>query len=818
MISCKEVFCAELPSPSSIFLCSSTSYSNNTSNNTNHQLQCGGYQFASERHSLTLQTSYNEQGYGDDKDHDTAPSKKKKNKERTLVVERLQSSSTTDTTASTTATTTCLAHSSLQLKDNVIGSIQAFAIMESSNTNNTTSSSSNSNSNSNSSGSHHDQATTLDTHSGIHDGNTSVGEMIDKKQHARGDNGTSSSAFKYALMIKCRFSVKDEDGESGVTAATATATAATTTERIPLDFRPISVHVTQLYSSSSPAAVVDDGSSPPIIGIFAAGNDNKLHFFIATKQALRQKLCQQDESVATISKKSSSCFQPSFCFETIDPSNVLSNTCAPNNNNDYYDHRLDESVDDNPLMFTTPIMAIDTCISECHEEMVIPSSSYPSPTTATTRDKVNRLAIACYDGVVRILTYTIESDASDANIIRIAMLQFSTLIVDGPITTLHFGKTNTKYYSGRRSSDFDSEEKEADNLFLLVGSLCGLAFLFYEVPTSTTASIEDDNAQTHPSFDGPVIVVDELYDADKEGFEDCVTSVHVMRYHDVLILAVGTQGCRLLLYQQQTFRSTEIETRKERDRNKTTMTAEIENKTQEILYLSSERDKLTKTANNLRQKVLESENIDQDEHVLQGNAIMQNDTVHGNNNGGEDDVKAEQDSVQDEDVLHGDAITQSGGGGENDEDDEKAERVDKGDLSISIAPKVESSKSIEAEIDDVELSCSNCTSLISQLQSSIDNLVGKLNDDLSSPSPQLDSKSVRKMHRYEFLWEHKLPNPIQGIGSAVCNESGELECYITTRQSIHIFRLLSLRMVNAAAASLERKLRVFTNTSKGGEA
>ncbi|KAL7430813.1 hypothetical protein ACHAXM_002357 [Skeletonema potamos] len=449
-------------------------------------------------------------------------------------------------------------------------------------------------------------------------------------------------------------------------------------------------------------------------------------------------------------------------------------------------------------------MAIDTCISEGYDETSSSSSSSSTSlqTTVTTKDtNVNRLAVACYDGVVRILTYTIEY-TSDSNIIRIAKLRYSTFIVDGPVATLHFG-TITKHNSGQEGnngdfSDKEGEEKENsndDNLFLLAGSLCGLAFLFYEVPPPTpTASIDGNNTQiSHSFFDGPVIIVDGLYDADdNEGFEDCVTSVHAMKYHNVMVLAVGTQGCRLLLFQQHELDNTRAERGQNNNNNNNInnnnnsnniLTAEIEKRAEEMLHLLSEKDRLTKSANDIRQKMLEIEN-----------------------------------TVQDENVLHDDAITPSGADDDNDGgkyNTETEERVDKGDISI-VSPRIESLNSIKAEIDDVEQSCSNCDSMISQLQSSIDNLTGKLND-LSSPSPQLDSKAVRKMHRYEFLWEHKLPYPIQGIGSAVCNESGSLECYITTRQTIHIFRLLSLQMVDAAAASLERKFLSFANTSNDGE-
>ena len=60
-------------------------------------------------------------------------------------------------------------------------------------------------------------------------------------------------------------------------------------------------------------------------------------------------------------------------------------------------------------------------------------------------------------------------------------------------------------------------------------------------------------------FDGPVILVDGLYDAWRGGREDCVTSAHVGCGHDRLedgssgriTIVVGTQGCRVLLLRQR---------------------------------------------------------------------------------------------------------------------------------------------------------------------------------------------------------------------------------------------------------------------------
>ena len=109
MISFKEVFCSELPSPSNIFhscsketvrlsassssIASEKSNGANTSNNTQHY-----HQFASEKHSLTLKTTTS-----------------RKSSVRELLVERLSKSDTKDAAAATTSTT-CLAHFSNTLR------------------------------------------------------------------------------------------------------------------------------------------------------------------------------------------------------------------------------------------------------------------------------------------------------------------------------------------------------------------------------------------------------------------------------------------------------------------------------------------------------------------------------------------------------------------------------------------------------------------------------------------------------------------------------------------------------------------------------
>jgi hypothetical protein len=724
MISFKEVFCSELPSPSNIFhscskeavrasssssITSVDSNDANTNNNTHHY-----HQFASERHSLTLKTTT-----------------RSKSSVRELLIDRLSTIDIKDAAAATTSTAnTCLAHSALMLdylQDKRM-SIQVFALMNENQDNDNDESSlgtqhggggnnekeklqqqQSTNSSSNSSMEHHEKK-----------GSTQDNNGMTATTAASSTTSSSPASSTYSLMVKIH-----DNNEKTVTTKTKI------TERIYINFRPISVHVTQLYCTPSSQEADDDdddddgmSSSLIIVGIFVAGDDNKLHFYMTTLQVLKERLQEGEGGGTNSTVTAPTCFRPSLIFDKIDPANIISSSGMSSNSEDDYFSK------DDPLTFTTPIMAIESCIS-----------SEPS-IHASSKDKVNRLAVSCYDGMVRIVTYTVTFNEKPGSF-RIAKMKYSSFIVDGPVATLHFG---------RRSDDDNTTQGKLqtksypDNLFLLAGSLCGLAFLFYEVPPSSTADA---------SFDGPIVVVDGLYDADIEGgSEDCVTSVHTIRYHGETMLLVGTQGSRLLIFQQVLQNGSASD-------KKNTLNDEIERKKRETSQLLSERDRLRSKINDQCQKISEIEKNDAEDVGVDGDHAEDNKIEDGGNIG---EGQSETESIL-------------------------------GRLIV-----------MKAEMDELEQACLDCTDKMSQLETSIDYLTAKLND---TPSP---AQSVRKMHRYEFLWEHKLPYPIQSIGSSVCERSGNLECFITTKHTVHVFRVLSMRMVDAAAALLERKFQLLDET------
>ena len=802
MISFEEVFCSELPSPSNVFTAASSS-------------SCGGrnktaYKFASERHSLKLKkggvevggsssTNNNNSNRDENDKCTTSSSSSSSRREYSLLAERLsfheqgvkqqqqeqqqvstQKNSEDYWQSPTDSTFTCLAHSSLEFNDDsVISSIQVFAITNEEINKKSSCLSSHDNEEAASATTTAAVATisSLETYSSGHGDkekvmqssnnniNNNASEMIDKRHNIQDYHGTtateatssSSASSMYSLMIKCHGFFDKQKGDKNQTYI----------ERIRIDFRPITVHLAQLQTSlrnnsstlSRGLEDEDDGggdndvgsSSLVIIGVFVAGNDNKLHFYTTTVQALVTKQCQIGESESSAATATTTSFRPSFCFEKIDPSNIIISSCAASE----YDHNISS---EDPLSFTTPIMSIDTYMSdEGIDQMDILSSSSSSSAattkaTSTKNKNINRLAIACYDGMVRILTYTMNSFPSvddDFNI-SIVTLQYSSFFVDGPVATLHFGKVNNFRNTHREEESEEEglqrlESNNGDLLLLLVGSLCGLAFLFYEVPFPSAA-------QEYPSFDGPVIVVDGLYDADnKEGCEDCVTSVHVI-CHDVTMLVVGTQGGRLIMFQQVPLRSTND---KDEINEKGILTAEVtEDKTREKLQLVEKREMLKK--NEVHD--LSSENFAHDEFLIDGN-----------------------------DNFDGDR----GLGGE---DYAKVELADEG-ATTHVAAKIGNLHVIQAKTEDFEQARTDGLCTAFQLQSSVDN------------------NSVRKMHHYEFLFEKKLPYPIQGIGSSVCDRNGDLECFIATTQTVHVFRVLSMLMVEAAAATLERKFLSAIKTS-----
>ena len=744
MISFKEVFCSELPSHSNIFhSCSKetvsrvsasssiTSVRSNSANNTHYHY----YQFASEKHSLTLKTTT-----------------RSKSSVRELLVERLSTNDIKDAAAATTsatASTTCLAHSALildYLQDKRM-SIQVFALMNENHGNDSDESSlgthnvgahvsggvgnnekeklqqQTTNSSNNSSMEHHEKKSSIQDNNGM---------LATTAAAASTTTSSSTASSSYSLMVK----IHDNNEKTLSNNRDNSTTKTKITERIYINFRPISVHVAQLHSiSSNPDADDhnDDGggdddmsSSLMIVGIFVAGDDNKLHFYMTTLQVLKERL-QEGEGGGTKSTATApTCFQPSLIFEQIDPATII--LSSGSSEEDYFSK-------DDPLTFTTPIMAIESCIS-----------SEP-PSHAASKDMVNRLAVSSYDGMVRIVTYTITCDETSGSF-RIGKIKCSLFIVDGPVASLHFGKIGNAGRSGHGNTTQGKLQQKSyqDNLFLLAGSLCGLAFLFYEIPSSSAADA---------SFVGPIVVVDGLYDADNEGgSEDCVTSVHTVRYHGETMLLVGTQGSRLLMFQQVLQNDSASD-------KKNTLNDEIENKRREISQLSSERDTLRSKINEHCQKLSEIEKKDVEDVEVDGKNV-------------EDDKNEDERNIEE-----GQTETESTS------DTSKKERL--------IVMK--------SEVDELEQACLDCTDRISQLETSIDRLTVKMND---TPSP---AQSVRKMHRYEFLWEHKLPYPIQSIGSSVCERSGNLECLITTKHTVHVFRVLSMRMVDAAAALLERKFQ-----------
>jgi hypothetical protein len=499
---------------------------------------------------------------------------------------------------------------------------------------------------------------------------------------------------------------------------------------IPLDFCPMLVHLAEIDISTidngdeeesnddeGEGNDVSDGSSfsPRAIGIFISTvNDNTPRLYIATKEALRMRMRRDDGD-----QSDGSCFILVSLIDHID---------AQNDDND--------SASEQPLTFSTPIMAMDTIVTD-----VFPDKC---------SKKMNYLAMSCYDGMVRILTYRLiwnsklRDNAEDTiDLPRLCPLRCSTFFVDGPVTSLNFGITTV-------ISDIPLS-RQSPSLFLVAGSLCGFACLFYESsrPSRSPNNVDIDDRY----FDGPVTVVDGLYDGREGGYEDCVTSVHVVCHLDKgdRMIAVGTQGGRVLLFawcedEKRRFagiRDEIITARHEMDEAK----HRLDQTKEQISVLQTEKDEMGIKASNLHVIIFELQaKID---------SSLNSSTTDNRKSVEEEEIKPQHDK----------------------------ESISNFELEI---------KAVETELASLQQSMYGHACILEELSSVVIDLVRQIdekNDDIARRELQLP-QMTRKLHRYSILCEKHLPYPIHGIASSAYQEVGGVgrDILVSTRRSFHIFR------------------------------
>jgi len=473
-------------------------------------------------------------------------------------------------------------------------------------------------------------------------------------------------------------------------------------ETIPIDFKPVCVHATEIHTST------DAKSSFSTKGIFVANaEDNKLLLFVATS--------------ATLENNGDPCFFPVPLFDT--PS-ALETQC----------------LQDAPLNFSTPIMAIDA-VSKSHSDCEEKSM------------QVNYLAVACYDGTVRIITYQLkirnEKGKFEGSRLQFCCITCSTFVVDGPVVSLHFGCTGETSLS-----------LPGSHLFLVAGSLCGFACLFHETP-SPPLSIHASQNGSIQYFDGPLTIVDGLYDARQEGYEDCVTSVHMCTGNQPAIV-VGTQGGRVLLFQQcETEKSAQNESK---DRGITMQkeddewTSKIDQNKTDISRLRFEQEKM-----NLRCELLKKVIIEGQQTFKESKTELHEEYTDSH----QPNQSPTNDFLEDEN---------------NDAPLTWNKNLD----------ETTNLKSAPLELLLIERKMAEYTTKISQLTLVVDGLIRQNTVRMRNAQEKASIYAryiIRKMYRYHILSEYHLPYPIHGIASSEHqDEDGKRDIFVTTGRSFHVLR------------------------------
>jgi hypothetical protein len=571
---------------------------------------------------------------------------------------------------------------------------------------------------------------------------------------------------------------------------------------IPLDSRPTVVHVAELHLAVDDDDDDDDviqtnnyDPTPTAIGVFVTfvDDDAPLRLYVSKKESLlraRRKRPMGGEVGREDDDNNNTRYDdddhgPRFVLASLDDAEFVNGLGRNDEDDNDYDDAMCE-----PLVFSSPIVAMDTI--------------------ATDDDaKMNRLAISCYDGAVKILTCRLtwkkerrrnndnEEDLRHDFSPRLCILRCSSFIVDGPVVSLHFGTTSPTIASLDGEVSPTDKEYQHPSLFLVAGSLCGFACLFYEsstfLPTSTCGRL---HLVRH--FDGPMTVVDGLYDARQGGREDCVTSVHVGCSHVCadrglggrIVIAVGTQGGRVLLFRQR--EEGRIDLIRIRD---------------EIVAATRERCDLARRIDQTREQisVLQDGKDEMGIKARELNAVMSEvqrkiDCLTNASTIGIDEsiTKADTDDVTDDRQFESeDAHVDESPLNVVEDEGRESTHNNKDSAPMLSDETVELDMELKAtitELSSLQLSMYGHSCKIAELSSTVDELVCNLGErDVEIARRREDwqhPRVLRKLHRYEFSCERHLPYPIHGIATYAHRDDagGDVDMFISTRRSFHVFR------------------------------
>ena len=488
--------------------------------------------------------------------------------------------------------------------------------------------------------------------------------------------------LSYYLAVKVRYLAHQTNTEGDEAKhSTQTALYESFVECVEIPFRPSMVHLAELQISSVNSDEPSQDFCISAVGIYVtSSDDNELRLYAATRSTLNAKSFGGDINSSKITKVSIDATDQRF-HEDVDK---------------------DESPNE-PFTFTSSITAIDT--------------------------SSKMLAVALFDGTIHVIIYDLKQKASNANIQELKChMNTSTFIVDGPVSTLHFGELC-----------FADTYAQPNQTFLVAGSLCGFACIFYEVPTL------HQSCNALSCFEGPLPLVDDLFDP-IIGNEDCVTAVHACCFDDARpMIAVGTQCGRILLFERSTHPKHAFD---------------------ESAFLHNAKLKQDALMSKISGIISEMKRLQREKEILQ---VKLNDLEVANTS-----LKHEIEILQSNEFSASTNIDRNDGSGCS--DDEAEEFI--GDIqaeSYLISSKL---LSLETELSGVIEARSNKDTTILGLQSDIQSLRTQLED------ARKDSLTLPlgKIHRYQIVSQNRLPYPLQGIYFQL----GEF--LFVTRRTLHIFR------------------------------
>jgi hypothetical protein len=513
------------------------------------------------------------------------------------------------------------------------------------------------------------------------------------------DDG-SSKTLSYELLVKCRVSLKSTESND------VDHQFKTTVETIPLNFRPSIVHLTEIDVSDNEKGG-NKKPENPAIGIYLTRlDDNKLRLYTAS----RKSLCERRDSR----------------HNPVKPSSFTLASLSFNTTNQNREDTTDTSLDD-PFIFRSSITALDA-----YNE---------------------RLAVALFDGTIHIMTHYLRYTGSPECIE--CQMHRSTFIVDGPVTTLHFGELDLANICTK------TDQETMSRMFLVAGSLCGFAALFYEM--SPAESTSNTNQEVVSFFDGPLPLVDELYDPINGG-EDCVTAVHACRNDAKPMIAVGTQQGRVLLFQRTTNPKYAFDESSFLDAaglKQREVACTVTKTKSNLNVLQSVKDKFQVESDRLESLLVEVRR----EFESVESSQLSNVVIDGN------DQLDEEGHEQSEDFI--------------------------GDIHVESFLLLSRIQSLETELLAVRGEISVTNDKIHELQCDLLRLESDLKDVKNATITTLHS-SVKKMHRYEMVCQHRLSYPVHWIHYYI----GEL--IVLTRRTFHVFEK---KLSNSA--SVEDKLALF---------